>query len=158
MKKSRCYFTRHNPVGRGSTLQSGGPGLRIWPVSASQCRRCTYCAGCVPLDQPSQAALSTGTADTVLCCCSSTYRSSTYAVRLLRLRPCRAASLPSWSSTLVGTVVLMRAIVVVRPCVVTEPTPDPWAQKKPRGDGSPQGYEPGCCRKGRRATTYSVVR
>jgi hypothetical protein len=77
---------------------------------------------------------------------------------LLRLRPCRAASLPSWSSTLVGTVVLMRAIVVVRPCVVTEPTPDPWAQKKPRGDGSPQGYEPGCCRKGRRATTYSVVR
>jgi len=53
------------------------------------------------------------------------------------LRPCIAASLPSWSYTLVGTVVLMRAIIVVRPCVVTDSIPPINGHKK-----SPEGTDP----------------
>lgn len=145
------------PPGRDPTLKSGWTGLRIWPVRTFPVPALHVLWRTRPLVHVYQAALPTVTADTGRCCCSSTYRSSTYAVRLLKLRPCTAAILPSWSNTLVGTVVLMRAIIVVRPCVVTDPIPDHWAQKKPRGDGSPQGYEPGCCCKGQRATTFLVV-
>jgi hypothetical protein len=156
MKKMSFRTPHQEPPGRDPTLKSGWTGLRIWPVSVSQCRRWAYFASSVPLGQSFHATLSTVTADARLCCISSMYRSSTYAVRLLRLRPCMAAILPSWSNTLVGTVVLMRAMIVVRPCVVTCSIPDQRAQKKPRGDGSPQGYEPGCCRKGRRTTTIQL--